>query len=87
MPSDGERLDEALPGAQRERGILLEESHRLAGGVLQRRDVAEIGGRLRHRQPRPAERRQRQPGDDSDDAIEFEGAEGEHRSELAICDR
>ena len=75
----GQRLDESLPGAQREGGILLEEPHRLAGAVLQRRHVAEFGGRLRHLQPRPAERRQRQPGDVSDDAIEFKGSECQHQ--------
>ena len=77
-PSAVERLVEPAPGAQREERVALEIRRRLGGRVERRGDGLRIGLRLQRRQRRRAERRQREPGDDLDDAIEFEGAKGEH---------
>ena len=74
----GERLGQPLPGAQRERGILLEEADGLGCRALERGHVLRIADRLDRLEPSAPERRQRQRRDVGDDAVEFERASSKH---------
>ena len=79
-----QRLVQSAPGAQREERVALQVRRRLAGRVERRGHDFGIGIWLQRRQRRCAERRQRQPADDLDDAIEFKGAEGQRHGEGEI---
>ena len=73
-----ERFRQRLARAQRKQRMPLKKLDRLAGGRLSGDDDVRISRRRELRQRRRSQRRQRQRGDGIDNAIEFEGAGGEH---------
>jgi hypothetical protein len=75
----GQRVVQASACTKRKQRVALEICRRFAGGVERGRHRLGIGVRRELGQPVRAERRQREAGDDLDDAIEFERTEGQHQ--------